>query len=205
MFLYRKEGALSPELCQSFIDTFEASDEKKPGVLYGPDGHSSTTGKKSTDITFHPGYLENDTWGPLLKQLVPIIERGQDVYVSRHLTTMQKMDAFRIDSHFNMQRYLPGEGFTGWHCERAGLKHANRILVWMVYLNDVNDGGETEFYYQHHFEQPTEGKLLIWPSDWTYLHRGVIAPFESKYVLTGWFVHYPIEKQQEDVSTETIQ
>ena len=30
MFIYRKEGALSPELCNSFIETFEASDEKKP-------------------------------------------------------------------------------------------------------------------------------------------------------------------------------
>lgn len=204
MFIYRKEGALSPELCQSFIDTFEASDEKQPGVLYGPDGHSSTAGKKSTDITFHPGYLEHDTWGPLLKQLVPIVERGQSDYVTRFVTAMQKMDAFRIDSHFNMQRYLPEEGFSGYHCERAGLKHANRILVWMVYLNDVTEGGETEFYFQHHFEEPKQGKLMIWPSDWTYLHRGIPSLTQTKYILTGWFVHYPIDKSQEDVSTKAV-
>ena len=41
MFIYRKEGALSSELCNSFIETFEASDDKYPGVLYGPEGHSS--------------------------------------------------------------------------------------------------------------------------------------------------------------------
>ena len=41
MFIYRKEGALSPELCNSFIESFEASDEKQPGVLYGPEGHDS--------------------------------------------------------------------------------------------------------------------------------------------------------------------
>ena len=201
MFIYRKEGALSPELCNSFIETFEASDDKQPGVLYGPEGHSSKGGKKSTDLTFHPGYLENDTWGPLLSKLIPIVEKGKDDYIVRNLTAMQKMDAFRIDSHFNMQRYLPEEGFSSWHCERAGLKHSGRILVWMVYLNTVTDRGETEFLYQHHFEEPKEGKLVIWPSDWTFMHRGVPSLTQTKYILTGWFTHFPIEIQKENVST----
>ena len=190
MFLYRKENALSPELCQAFIDTFEASDEKLPGILYGPDGHSSNSDKKSTDITFHPGYLQHDIWGPLLTSLISIVEKAQDDYTTRHLTAMQKMDAFRIAPPFNMQRYLPGEGFSSWHCERAGLKHSSRILVWMVYLNSLTDRGETEFLYQQHFEEPTQGKLLIWPSDWTHTHRGVSSPSQIKYVLTGWFTHF---------------
>jgi hypothetical protein len=59
----------------------------------------------------------------------------------------------------------------------------------MIYLNTVKDRGETEFYYQHHFESAVEGKLVIWPSDWTHLHRGVPSPTETKYVLTGWFNH----------------
>ena len=197
MFLYRKENVLSPELCQAFIDTFEASDEKKPGVLSGPDGQSSNSGKKSTDITFHPGYLQHDIWGPLLTPLISIVEKAQDDYTTRHLTAMQKMDAFRIDSYFNMQRYLPGEGFSSWHCERAGLKHSSRILVWMVYLNSLTDRGETEFLYQQHFEEPTQGKLLIWPSDWMYMHRGVSSPSQTKYVLTGWFTHHKLEQDEQ--------
>ena len=45
-------------------------------------------------------------------------------------------------------------------------------------------------HYQHHFERPEEGKLVIWPSDWTYLHRGLPSPNETKYIATGWLVHY---------------
>jgi hypothetical protein len=89
-----------------------------------------------------------------------------------------------------MQRYTPGEGFHGWHCERAGLTHSNRILAWMFYLNDVTDNGGTQFHYQQHIEQPQAGKLIIWPSDWMYLHRGLTSPTQTKYVLTGWYVHY---------------
>jgi hypothetical protein len=187
MFLYTKENALTSELCNAFIDTFEISDEKKPGILYGPNGISSTGNKKSTDITFHPGYLQDTQWGPLLSQLIPIIQKGQQDYINRHQLAMSKVDAFDISPLFNMPRYEPEEGFYGWHCERASIEYSNRILVWMIYLNTITDRGETEFYYQHHFEPAIEGKLVIWPSDWMYLHRGVPSLTQTKYILTGWF------------------
>ena len=186
MFIYRKEGALSPELCNSFIESFEASDEKNPGVLYGPEGHTSEDGKKSTDLSFHTGYLKDKTWGPLFEDVIPILEQGLNTYITRHETAMQKMDPVRLGPIFNMQRYLPGEGFKSWHCERASVKFLDRLFVWMVYLNDVEHGGETEFFYQHHFEEPKQGKLVLWPCDWTHVHHGIPAPKEDKYIVTGW-------------------
>ena len=83
-----------------------------------------------------------------------------------------------------------------WHCERANIKFLDRLFVWMVYLNDVSDKGETEFFYQHHFEEPKQGKLVIWPSDWTHLHRGIISPTETKYILTGWYTHIKPEDNE---------
>lgn len=187
MFLYKKENALPHSLCKAFIDTFEASDEKRPGVLYGADGSSSTDAKKSTDITFDPRYLQHPTWGPLLIDLVGALEKGQRDYMDRHSLAFSRLDPLQISPLFNMQRYEPGEGFYGWHCERASIKYSSRFLVWAIYLNTVTDRGETEFYYQHHFESAVEGKLVIWPSDWMYLHRGVPSPTQTKYILTGWY------------------
>jgi hypothetical protein len=189
MFLYKKENALSLELCQKFILAFEESNEKQPGVLYGPNGISSTEAKKSTDITFHPGYLQHDTWGPLLSELIVILQKGKEDYIQRHSIAMANLDPFDISPTFNIQRYNPEEGFFCWHCERASLRHSNRVLVWMVYLNTLDDRGETEFLYQHHFESPIQGKLIIWPSDWMYTHRGISSPTQTKYILTGWFNH----------------
>ena len=186
MFIYRKKHALSNELCLKFIDNFELSNEKQPGVLYGPDGSTSDSSKKSTDISFHPGYLNSPVWGGLLHNLIDVINKGKVDYYYRFQTAMENLDAFDISPVFNMQRYTPGEGFYGWHCERAGLKHSNRVLVWMIYLNDVIDRGETQFLYQNHFENAEAGKLVIWPSDWTYTHRGVPSPTQTKYILTGW-------------------
>jgi hypothetical protein len=56
----------------------------------------------------------------------------------------------------------------------------------MIYLNDVNDGG-TEFKYQNHLEKAEQGKLLIWPAEWIFTHKGQISNTTTKYILTGWF------------------
>ena len=97
------------------------------------------------------------------------------------------VDPWEIYYTFNMQRYLPGEGYSAYHCERAGLSTGDRMGVWMIYLNDVHDRGWTEFYYQQHYEKAEAGKLCIWPCDFTHLHRGIISHTETKYVITGWF------------------
>lgn len=191
MFLYSRENALPSRLCKSFIEAFEASDLKHPGFLYSAGEYSSAGGKKSTDITFNPSDLQHPQWGSILSEFIPIIEKGQSDYVDRYSLAMSKLDPFSISGEFNMQRYNPEEGFFDWHCERASIEYSNRVLVWMVYLNTITDRGETEFFYQHHFESAVEGKLVIWPSDWMYLHRGVPSPTQTKYILTGWFTHPP--------------
>jgi len=188
-FIYTKNNALSGNVCLNLIKAFEESDLKQPGVLYGPDGVSSDSDKKSTDITFNPSFMNKEPWSLLLEDVIVSVKAGVLDYLNRHSTAMSKMDPIDLYTYFNMQKYEPNEGFFGWHCERAGIKHSDRLLVWMVYLNTLTDRGETEFFYQQHFERPERGKLVIWPSDWSHLHRGVPSPTETKYILTGWFTH----------------
>lgn len=188
-FIYTKNNALSANVCLNLIKAFEESDLKQPGVLYGPEGISSDSDKKSTDITFDPSFMNKEPWSLLLEDVIVSVKTGVLDYLNRHSTAMSKMDPIDLYTYFNMQKYEPNEGFFGWHCERAGIKHSDRLLVWMVYLNNLTDRGETEFFYQQHFEAPERGKLVIWPSDWTHLHRGVPSLTETKYILTGWFTH----------------
>jgi hypothetical protein len=193
MFIYKRENAISHELCNTFIDTFENSNLKQEGKLYNKDGFS-TDGKKSTDITFNPSFLQDEQWGTPLSQLITILQKNIDDYKLRFGTAFQNIDPIDVSPTFNMQRYEPNEGFFQYHCERASRGYLDRVLVWMVYLNDVDDRGETEFLYQHQFERPTQGTLLIWPSDWTHTHRGISSPTQTKYILTGWVNH--IQPQQ---------
>ena len=57
----------------------------------------------------------------------------------------------------------------------------------MVYLNDVTDGGETEFPTQDKKFSPRAGDVLIWPAYWTHPHRGIVSESQVKYIATGWY------------------
>ena len=96
---------------------------------------------------------------------------------------------FRLANEFNIQKYPRGGGYKTWHCERmSDMSKTNaRVLAFMTYLNDVKEGGETQFLLQKTAIVPKKGLTVIWPSEWTHTHRGVPAPNEEKYIATGWF------------------
>jgi len=87
---------------------------------------------------------------------------------------------------FAIQHYPVGGGFKTWHFERQGMRNTNRVLVFMTFLNDVDDGG-TEFFYQNITAPAIKGLTLIWPPDFTHAHRGQISNTKEKYILTGWY------------------
>ena len=86
-----------------------------------------------------------------------------------------------------LQKTSPTEGFHTWHCENSGWTDAARWVAWMVYLNDVEEGGETEFLYQSLRIKPKKGMAVIWPGTYTHLHRGNPPLKGDKYVITGWY------------------
>lgn len=90
------------------------------------------------------------------------------------------------EAGFAIQHYPVGGGFKEWHFERGGNCNSKRVLVFMTYLNDVDDGG-TEFYYQNIRTPAVKGLTLIWPPDFTHTHRGQISNTKEKYISTGWY------------------
>jgi hypothetical protein len=89
--------------------------------------------------------------------------------------------------------YKPTQSYQGWHTERSVVDGlcGSRHLVFMTYLNDVEDGGGTEFYHQRKLIKARKGKTLIWPADWTHTHRGIVSSTQEKYIVTGWFNFTP--------------
>ena len=90
-----------------------------------------------------------------------------------------------------IQKTKVGEGYHFWHCENAEMKARNRILAFMLYLNDVTDGGETEFLYQNVRVRPQTGKFVIFPPFWSHTHRGNPPIGGSKYIITSWADTFP--------------
>lgn len=97
-----------------------------------------------------------------------------------------------VGTHMKMQRTSPGGGYHVWHGEQGNGAHADRVLVYMLYLNALGEqeGGETEFLYQRLRLQPEENTMVIWPATFTHAHRGnTVLGQKAKYIVTGWFYY----------------
>lgn len=95
-------------------------------------------------------------------------------------------------THMKMQRTDPGGGYHVWHGEQDNGNRAERVLVYMLYLNSLGDGdgGETEFLYQRKRINPEANTMLLWPATFTHAHRGnPVLGDRSKYIVTGWFYY----------------
>lgn len=172
-------------LCDKIINFFESSTNKSPGHTSG--GYNPKF-KDSTDLNFD---------GPLLSEYFDQIEPIVDDYVKKY-PACNIHSPWGVREPTNIQRYFPGQGYKTWHCERANPLSpiVSRHLVFMTYLNDVYDAGETEWYHQGVIVSPRKGLTVIWPSDWTHIHRGIVSQTETKYIVTGWFNYFTDEEYE---------
>ena len=88
-----------------------------------------------------------------------------------------------------IQKTLPTEGYHVWHIEHGrGFENEPRAFVFSIYLNDVEEGGETEFLHFSKRTKPKTGRIVIWPAGFPYLHRGNPPLSGEKYILTSWMM-----------------
>ena len=87
---------------------------------------------------------------------------------------------------YKVQKTLPAGGYHIWHCEDAEREHSRRVGVYIIYLNDVAMGGETEFLYCSKRVEAKKGRLVIFPPNFPWAHRGNPPLNGEKYILTGW-------------------
>lgn len=92
-----------------------------------------------------------------------------------------------------MQKYAAGSGnYQYWHSEvypqQGSVEALHRALLFMFYLNDVAEGGQTEFYYQQRAITPKRGRMVIAPAYFTHTHRGCVPVSGDKYILTSWIL-----------------
>jgi len=169
--------------CTDLIKYFENSPNKKQGVLgFDREVEVNKKAKLSTDVYIS---LKNQDQEILnyYKELDKVVEE----YKKKYKYCDMQQHEWEMTEGWSLQKYKPNEGYFVRHYERDGGLTVNRHLTFMTYLNDVRNGGETEFYYQKLKIKPETGLTLIWGTDWTTTHRGITSKTETKYIATGWY------------------
>jgi len=186
-FILEVENTLPPEFCQDIIKKFEEDPDKKPGVTLAglrPDVKRSTDlaldvhSKKWRDIYVK---LYDTLWSKVFGEYTEYLYKLPN---ARKWWNNEIIGPIKSIKCFQIQRVKKGEHYT-WHSD--ALTSSERVLTFIFYLNtlDEEDGGATEFHNGLKV-QPVEGKLLLFPATWTYVHRGCEVTGKTKYIITGW-------------------
>lgn len=90
-----------------------------------------------------------------------------------------------LDSGYRIQLYSAGVDKYDEHIDGDpwSLAYQGRICGVVMYLNDVEDGGETYFPVQDIAIKPEKGSIAIFPANWTHPHEARIPISEDKYVI----------------------
>ena len=179
----RFDNFLTPDECQAFIDTYKLAEQAGLTVRRSED---TSMAHKRQDRSM---FLLDNAWS--LSQSGPQV----NVFLSRfwgclqeyavHYSILQECGPYAI-LNMRLQKTLPQEGYHIWHFENSSRETHQRVHAFMLYLNDVEEGGETEFLYRSLRIKPKVGTLLIWPAGYTHTHRGNPPLSNEKYVITGW-------------------
>ena len=186
-FIETYENALSDEMCDNAVDTIrflvdrakEDPETFKKEVVFHND-------KTRNDISIFP--IAFQSCKEIVDGIYSSLNKHYDLYREKYTIGTKFEDAYFQNPKLQMS--TSGGGFTNWHCEQGPNACSSRFLVWMFYLNDVEKGGKTDFFYQNISFQPKKGSLLIWPAAFTHTHRASPDLKEDKFIATGWF-HYP--------------
>jgi len=179
-FIFEQENALPLDVCQEMIRRFEQdTDNQYPGRV-GQTFSKDQSIKRSTDLVTSGKENWKDLDAELFRSLGNAIKEFRETYPFFK-------GPFK-DNGYAIQRTNSGE-FYHWHIDGGSHEFANRQLVAVWYLNDVEGpGGETEFSYQQVKVKPQAGKLVLFPPFWTHEHRGVTLEKGVKYIATTWVV-----------------
>lgn len=172
-FIEIYNNSLQRKTCRSIVEWFEDNPNfhERQDLGY----------KQSTDVVT---FFESDLYPSsiILKSLTDCVAK----YVKKYEAMNAMPYRWSVTKDFRIQKYHPGEGFSAKHFEHSPYDYPNRMLVWMLYLNSVGDGG-TRFPQHDLTVSAEEGKMVIWPAYWTHVHHGIVSNTQTKYIATGWF------------------
>ena len=180
------DNYITEQECNNAISVYER--ENKFNNTVNRIGGEKSSILQKQDQQYFAAPQNIDIWWDNLKPLMLNFDMAFKHYIDN---TGAQTAYGGIKFHFTdlkIQKTLPTEGYHVWHIEHGINGQEFRAFVFGVYLNDVEEGGETEFLHFSKRVKPKTGRIIIWPAGFPYVHRGNPPLSGEKYLLTSWML-----------------
>ena len=181
--IYKKENFLTELECDQLI--LMISRDLRPSTV-ADDGDNCLVNdyrtSKTSDLNYFkdPFYLNIDKKISNLMNLEPFF--GETMQAQKYEVGEYYKEHYDFFSPFNHEFKT--------YCEWMG----QRTWTTMIYLNDVEEGGETYFKYLNLKIKPKKGLLIAWNNlyingfpNYKTMHEALPPKKESKYIITKWW------------------
>ena len=188
------DDVFEKEYCESLINAFELSVEMNKTVKrvdhgYNPQQANNTMYYVANDLFANQQRSQTFVDLEILQTFNKTIWECYDVYRKKY-GALEGVGRHQLNPDVKIQKTLPSEGYHVWHCEHGNIETSSRVMLVMLYLNDVEEGGETEFLYQSRRIEPKMGRLVFCPAQFTHTHRGNPPLKGNKYMMNGWLQYF---------------
>ena len=153
---------------EEVIDLAEESRKWRAGTA----GQTVDPEVRITDI--HDLDPETELHSELLETFIDCITQYRLKYPACIITSGEALRVGRYgkDGHYSI------------HSDSRG---SERVLSGILYLNDEYKGGELNFQHQDITLKPKSGSLILFPSNYIYIHQSLPVLEGSKYIVLSWF------------------
>ena len=192
-FIEIYKNSLSKKSCDYIINCFsEHEDQTHVGKL---GGQVDIIRKDSLDLNLLK--IRDDSNEFLFQELKSNLRKNLNTYINKYPFVPPEEKGYNFFEHHSLypftvlaKKYKKNkQGYHIFHMDQGRDQVSiHRQLICMYYLNDVNKGGETEFYHQKVKLKPKKGSLVIFPAFFTHLHKGHIPVSDDKYILNFWLM-----------------
>ncbi len=182
--IWIKPESITRPQCASCIEWFWNNDDlHQQGQVYGGDD-SITNASLHTNLERKntiQAYPSPDD--PISDFMTEVMTDGWKEY-SKTLPTPQGQPMSFSD--YSVRVYYKGQGKFLEHVDQSAGPNVIRTFGIILYLNTVDEGGETDFMDYKLKVKPEAGKLVIFPCNYLFRHEGTIPLSEDKYIITSF-------------------
>lgn len=199
-FIYQADS-LSPNVCDNLVKLFEENKRDHYFGVVGDINENNNIINKSFKNTIDLNLdLENITRDNCWYDNIKILSSEIKVHIQKYFVFLKNnfngLDFNLVykqmhTKNFLLHKYIKNEGRFLYHndFQLDTIENKYRIFNILWYLNDVDEGGETEFFGNYCIK-PEKGKIVIFPSEWFFPHSGRVPLSNDKMIITAWLYVY---------------